>query len=669
MRLTTSSARRKNEPKTGVISPGLKSAAKTLWGGYKDMAEDVQASRDELHKLAKSAVVGESRDYDKDKVAQALEEAAFMFSPGAAIAGKLKGVAKPQTKAARNIIRKEYARRKTPLRNEPRDEYDDLVDEFAAQVFVRDFKLPPGTLPHVKKTKYGSSWNVGEPWGVSTTADPHFAGQEWGSSFNRVLNIYGGRPSDVLIQGWKGSKHEGLLKEAYTYAAAKTGGPKAFDISPDGEKLAGFNFGSLDKDKFGQALNEYFQQKGYKGIVYGVNRFKKGNLPHGEAEIKMFDPKDVIKLEQRRTVNDPAIQRMYKQREVKPGLPNTQKMVKKAFGVSGDFPILSLDDLPMGELRSAGVDHFNMQTLRMKDKLESGKNPYVNGIKLKYDAELFINDLKNFLGEYKKNLTTHDYVSSRKIESLDEAVSDLMYRSGSMVAKVKQYDKLFRAKDFSYESIGELSYNFPVKVTESADPIKQFPKAVEKGKQDALKNVIRHINAFEATVDEALRTVGAVSEIPLLSRPTTPALKKYADMTKDFQGSLGSIYSDIPTEAIEQQLKTTGQWDKLKLAKVKPPEDISEALGNFGHIYKEGFTDWDTTVSAWSNAIKSSLTSNKKEAYEGLNNAVEKIWDHIPQEELHKFFGSSTKKDILEDAALWRNHITEALKYLNPEKI
>jgi hypothetical protein len=127
----------------------------------------------------------------------------------------------------------------------------------------------------------------GTPSGISLSGSPEWAsrfakgkrtftseGMRSTKSIQRSLPLYGDKPSNVLIKGWKGSEHEQLIREILKE--------------------------STDSVEISRRLGE----KGFKGIAYPTTKT-------GEFEVKMFNPKDILSVD-KRSVKDPTIQRYMK---------------------------------------------------------------------------------------------------------------------------------------------------------------------------------------------------------------------------------------------------------------------------------------------------------------------------------------------------------------------
>lgn len=353
----------------GIASSGVKKIAAGIRAGLSGIADDMAQQR--------KALTSAPKDADPEQLKLALENIATNVGP-VGVMGQLKGVAPEIARRIRAVMKaQQRVRQKTRATpgSEQRGEIEEMIDALAGSTTWRNFGSGSGPdspsgfpdkfyvgsrLPIGKGTTHGSSFNVGEPWGVSTTFDPKFAESFRRAPINRILNLYSARPSDVIVQGWKGSKHEGVLQDAYLHALARQdpnklkkvlnrrvdttfqGGNYSIDqFTDEVEALtkAGKDFDTafkevsnrvkrkttvgidvnkledvINRDDFGRLMNEYFQSRGFEGIIYSPNRFKGHGLEAGEAEIKMFDPKRVVPLERTREgMSDPVVRRLRNQ--------------------------------------------------------------------------------------------------------------------------------------------------------------------------------------------------------------------------------------------------------------------------------------------------------------------------------------------------------------------
>lgn len=175
------------------------------------------------------------------------------------------------------------------------------------------------------------------------------------ANFARVLPMYGGRPEDNILVAYQDTQ---TLKDAYVKTAKSLLGQRDQKFRQSGTSLLEqFNVSSPPLDKwtleslekyensldfaedsvikelisfgtkrkeFNRLLTEELKSAGFKGILYSPRRFD-------EAELKMFDPRDVLKLDER-WLDDPAIERSVH------NLGSKGKQVEEWYRLTGDEP-------------------------------------------------------------------------------------------------------------------------------------------------------------------------------------------------------------------------------------------------------------------------------------------------------------------------------------------
>lgn len=114
----------------------------------------------------------------------------------------------------------------------------------------------------------------------------------------RVMPLYGTKPEKVILDMTK-PEHRKVMKEAYEAAVRKTTDKEIIPTSYEQLKESVF------PNTFNRALTEYLESKGWKGILHSPHRY-------GEYELQIFNPKNVLFLEEPRGVrSDPAIKRLW----------------------------------------------------------------------------------------------------------------------------------------------------------------------------------------------------------------------------------------------------------------------------------------------------------------------------------------------------------------------
>lgn len=159
-------------------------------------------------------------------------------------------------------------------------------------------------------------------------------------TITRVLPLFGGVPQKNVVKAWT-PEGQVVLKEAYEKAMREMVGElhgmdprlkvksqkkmEELHLHTKQDEVAGIAYHHMrdmiekaypwgqGKERFNFKLTGNLQEKGFKGIMYSPNRYS-------EYELKMFDPRDVLALDQRKWAgsgfdetlvpkNDPAIQR------------------------------------------------------------------------------------------------------------------------------------------------------------------------------------------------------------------------------------------------------------------------------------------------------------------------------------------------------------------------
>lgn len=487
------------------------------------------------------------------------------MTPAGMAAGVLKGVSPKAQKAARNLMRKEFARRAQRLKDTPFDEMDMLVNEAAAVTTFRNFGEAGPHLPDVKKTKRGSAWTLGEPWGVSTSFDPYMP-MHWGgqTQANRVLNLYGGTPSDVLVQGWKGSKHEDLLKDAYAYAYGNMLTKKLKSQKLSGELHSydphEFNFA---RDDFGKYVSEYLEKEGYRGIMYPLKRYKADDLPFGEAEIKMFNPAHVIKMEQLRSRSDPALARMYK-KGATDQLPNINRQLGLQQVTKDKDYSRHLGDAIFIE---TNMLHANLNRAITDLRLPTSQKVYhdkvLNAINKDLERlESFSQyaDISYDLWDTRQVLTGNfnDVLANiRDIKSIRQGKFDGLSKDALYEAEY-----LGRKRIAQFYDEGKLSKEDHGRIYNSSKDLQKIgfehsdllERALDKVARDRVESISRTLDRLPDQLKEAREALEQ-------GYRSAPHLEKFKQLTGDKPGSLGAVYKEITPQDMQQRLQRLGFWE------------------------------------------------------------------------------------------------------------
>lgn len=127
----------------------------------------------------------------------------------------------------------------------------------------------------------------------------------------RTMPLFGGPPEKSILKAWE-PKAGAEFKEAYSKATRRMikETPEIRRSATDYDSFKGVLEGGFNRE--GQRLNERFnelvtealKEKGYKGVLYSPHRY-------GEYELRMFNPEDVLMLEQR-SLREKGIERAWR---------------------------------------------------------------------------------------------------------------------------------------------------------------------------------------------------------------------------------------------------------------------------------------------------------------------------------------------------------------------
>lgn len=547
----------------GLISPDVEELGRALVGGAKEAWEQMKADHEAFQYNAEKAVADASgiklkkkppKNYDKADPSMAALDYANSSNPMGMIGGMLKGVHKSLQPTIRKVMREEFRRRRMPkTRKESYTEEDKLVDEFANSVMFRDYGLESDSMhklaPVGKGTAYVSTHNLGEPAGISMSADPLFAFSWRGTpnEANRVLPLFGKRPSDAIVRAWKGSEHEELMRDAYAHAFGKMATPHDVVISPEkGKNLLEYQWERLNRDadaqlEFGKHMSDYLRNQGFEGVMYGVNRYK-DQARFGEAEIRLFDSNKLVRLEKMRDFADKGVKRMITEKPVK-SIP--AKSTSKAMGKDIDLMnYFSYNKLK--ENFNAGFDKIqNLFSKASPDvkprefmiKFNRVKN---DQLELAYSLK---SDLHNLQKAYEGSPADEDYLT-RRLSEIDGAL-DRWTTLMDQVDKIRDAGKAIKQ--------GRGKEKFPG-MEDTYEEYFNGSLAIFNYNSNRAKNDI---------IQDLEGLANFVHNNPPKPSHSTPALRKYLKMTKDKSGSLSEIYKEITPEVMEQKLKSQGLYDDV----------------------------------------------------------------------------------------------------------
>lgn len=605
---------RTSNPSGDIISPGLRE----LGGAISDWWKNAQTQAAESRKAFADFGAGVDRSPENLAKAQdAVLDLATSTNPLGAMGGMLKGVVPEVAKRIRSVMKAQHKLRQRPKAtpgSDVRTPVDDIVDQMGRSVAWRNYgsdgdgpvanRLRPG-----KADRFGSSIMPGEPYGVSTTYDPDFAGNwDGGGPINRVLNLFTARPSDVVVQAWKGSKHEPVMQEAYLYALGRTHPEKLKkilkqEIDTDAVKPGSWdatvkamnegksiteimdalkqssksaigvdvpNFANLiSRGDFGKLMSDYLQQRGFEGVLYSPKRFKgHGHEGLGEAEIKMLDPRRVLPIEESRAPKGDfsaiapkdatAIDRLRNISSPGPDMPAPS--IGRMIG-NENFNFGKATPDQVSSVRTAFTDKIRRLTTDVtEDDLIDQTSRREVGRRVRSLLKIYQNEILPHLRES----GTHDYYSSG-FDNLQNNLSLYMGRNEiTPIPKVSTEGRMLLVED-AKQTFGK---SIPLPAAAISNPegmtADQFSslavilKAMPQSKfYDPRSGLYHDLNAFKVTFRDALKEL-TLRETSLRN----PALRSYAEDLTDTPGSLSKIFEGITPHQYKEAIRT-GAKDRL----------------------------------------------------------------------------------------------------------
>jgi len=147
--------------------------------------------------------------------------------------------------------------------------------------------------------------HLGEPNGISLSARPNISkrfDKSGKGMLGRMMPMYRGRPEDMLLD-LANPEHQKIIGDTYVDTAVNMIKKRGIDFGPGGvtpQKVK--EFLNISPDRFNQLYTQAFQDKGYKGWLYHPYRgaHYQASGVGGEAELKLFDPQDVMMLDKRK---------------------------------------------------------------------------------------------------------------------------------------------------------------------------------------------------------------------------------------------------------------------------------------------------------------------------------------------------------------------------------